>query len=140
MKLKESERAARRERLAKANELLGVIAGTGRRTFSHQGNVARFELDARSRVWFIDDYTRRRIYTHCPWGEWRGFTHGGTMRVLLIWMQKYILWGNSFPASQFGPWPKWVCGGDLWGYGDDMQKIRDAAWRLGMVYERPAAA
>jgi hypothetical protein len=140
MKLKESEKAARAERLAKANELLAVIAGTGRKFFAHRGTVSRLELDARSRVWFVDAYTGRRIYTHHSWGEWRGFTQGGTMRVLVVWIQKYVLWGNQFPASQFGPWPSWVCGSDLWGYGEDIQKVRDAAARLGMVREKQAAA
>jgi hypothetical protein len=48
--------AAKALRLEKANALLRVIAGCGRRFFEHQGRVGRLELDGRGRLWF-----RRRL-------------------------------------------------------------------------------
>ena len=27
----------------------------------------------------------------------------------------------------------WYCNGDLWGYGDDMQTVRENAQRLGLI-------
>jgi hypothetical protein len=35
----------------------------------------------------------------------------------------------------FGPWPEWICGGDLWGYGAEMDVVRRAAQRLALVRE-----
>ena len=37
------------------------------------------------------------------------------------------------PASYLGPWPQWMCEGDLWGYGDDMQTVRAKALELGII-------
>lgn len=117
-------------RAAKANELLVAIAACGRRFFHHDGRVSRFDVDARGRVWFIDKYTQKRIYTHYRY-EWHGFSEGGTLRVLIENLRDFIRTGQA-PDLGLGPWPAWVCGGDLWGYGEDMQKVQGAAACLGL--------
>lgn len=53
------------------------------------------------------------------------------MRALIEQLRNYIQTGNPQKLS-LGPWPKWICDGDLWGYGEDMQQVRDAATRLGI--------
>lgn len=121
---------ARQARLEKANELLVVIATHGRRFFHHNGTTARLELDERGRVWFIDHYSKRRIYTHRPWLR-RGFSSGGTMNALIRALRDFIMGrGTAGLRGAFGPWPEWVCGGDLWGYGDDSERVRTAAFTL----------
>lgn len=115
-----------------ANQMLEAIAGCGRRFFSHSGNTSRFEVDGRGRIWFIDGYKGRRIYTHYKY-NWRGFTEGGTLRTLVERLRDFIRDGSKLPATIFGPWPEWVCGGDLWAYGADMAKVREAAQRLGIT-------
>lgn len=127
----------RGERLSAANELLSVIAGTGRRFFNGRNRIAYFDVDARGRVWFVDEYNGARVYTHYA-GPWRRFTSGGTLRRLVVSLRDYIAKGHLVNSYHFGPWPDWICAGDLWGYGDDMERVREAAARLGVV-EPPAA-
>lgn len=117
-----------------ANAILVVIAYHGRRFFLHNGLVSRLELDERGRVWFIDAYTQKRIYTHTN-GRWRGFTEGGTLRSLIRELSSYITHGLKLSQGKFGPWPSWICDGDLWGYGADMQIVRQVAHALELTSE-----
>jgi hypothetical protein len=122
----------RQERLEKANELLQVIASTGRRFFRHQDRVAEIYLWF-DRLYYCDAYTRRSIYLHSPNSNWRGFSHGGTMKNLIRALKDYVWTGERLSAGIFGPWPEWKCQGDLWGYGDDMNSVRLAARELGIT-------
>ena len=115
----------RQARVDQVNRLIHVIAEHGRRFFGHGDRVSYMRLDRRGKVWFADAYTSKRIYTHYT-GRWRGFTQGGTLRDLVCMMRDYIRTGDPIWARAFGPWPKWICDGDLWGYGADMQHVRDA--------------
>lgn len=123
------------ERLEKVNAMIRVMGSCGRRFFYslRYDRFARMEIDSRGKVWFVDDYSGHRIYTHYERGSWRKFSHGGTMRALVIAFRKFIQQGTPVPAGSFGPWPDWYCGGDLWGYGDDMVKVRSKAIALGIV-------
>ena len=114
---------SRRDRVQVANLFLAVIASHGREFFKHGDRIARFELDDRGRVWFVDAYSGRRIYTHRRvWG--RGFTNGGTLMSLCQDLQRYVMGRGPLPLARLGPWRKDLCGGDLWGYGADMEKVR----------------
>lgn len=114
----------RKRRVEVANNFLEVIAAHGRRFFYHDGVTSRFELDMAGRVWFVDKYTEVRIYTHQPgwWGP--EFTEGGTLQMLCLSLRDYIMCRGDLPVKQLGPWPPLICGGDLWGYGDDMTLVR----------------
>lgn len=123
----------RRSRADRANALIGFIATRGRKFFGHKRESA-FEVDDRGRVWFIDGHSGRRIYTHTPtYGRWRGFSEGGTLRDLVCHLRDYIRSATTLPPSVLGPWPDWVCGGDLWGYGDEMANVRDYAAELEII-------
>jgi hypothetical protein len=123
----------RRDRAVQSNAMIGAIACCGRQFFRHKEAVSRFDVDDRGRVWFTDKYTCRRVYTHYP-GRWRGFTEGGTLRAMVEGMRDFITSGMLLSPRYFGPWPEWVCGGDLWGYGADaMQEVRDAAEQIGIA-------
>lgn len=122
------------QRAATANQLIKTIAGCGRNFFSYpkQHGISRFEVDPRGRVWFVDGYTGRCIYLHYTyWG--RGFSEGGTLRHLINALKRYITLGGPIPASNLGPWAQCICDGDLWGYGADMQQVRDSAVGLGII-------
>jgi hypothetical protein len=121
------------ERLQKANALLETIADCGRKFFRHNDLVSRFELDRRGRIWFIDAYRSARIYTHYTRGRWRGFSEGGTLRDLVIALRNYIATGKLINPVHFGPWPDWYCDGDVWGYGQDMEKVRAKAIELEII-------
>lgn len=130
-----SELTERYERRAeKANELLEHIADRGRRFFTHEGRVSRFEVDARGRVWFIDKYQEDRLYCHGRHAltSWR-FSEGGTLRSLCLALVGYIRTGKPL-GGHFGPWPEWICDGDPWGYGfEAMHGIRHHARELGIL-------
>lgn len=124
--------ATKTERAEQANQLLAAIAGCGRKFFAHNGRISRFEVDERGCIWFVDAYREAKIYTACKWSRWRGFSEGGTLRALVLQLCDFIRSGT--PATiHLGPWPDWVCGGDLWGYGGDMETVRQAAQAAGVV-------
>jgi hypothetical protein len=126
-------------RVNAVNQLIAVIGSHGRRFFwsNERQRMASIEVDARGKVWWVDDYTGKRIYTHYHY-QWRGFSHGGTLKTLVEHFRDYITHGTLLPAHSFGPWPEHYCNGNLWGYGDSMQAVRDKAAELGIV--RAAAA
>lgn len=143
----ELQKLERQERIVVANDILRIIAAHGRRFFSQDADrlqrmenprISRFEFAANGRLWFIDKHSGRRIFVHYEprWrgGRWRTFTEGGTLHSLIEALRDYILRGDLGFLRHFGPWQPWVCGGDLWGYGDDMAVVRAAvAERVAQV-------
>ena len=122
----------KRYREFRANKLLEEIANRGHGFFSLDDyEQSCFHVDLRGRVWFFDATSGKKIYTHYD-GEWKGFTHGVTMRRLIKALARYITKGTILKSSlYFGPWPDSLCNGDLWGYGDDnMAAIRRRARQL----------
>lgn len=127
-----NKREEKQKRVDTANRMIAAISSCGRKFFNHKGRISHFEMDGRGRIWFIDGYTQKRIYTHCKWSKWRGFTEGGTLMALIQSLQKYIVTGDQ-PRLNLGPWPDYLCNGDLWGYGDHaMGCVREAAVNLGL--------
>jgi hypothetical protein len=122
----------KQERVAQVDQFLEVVASCGRKFFAHNGRVSRFEVDMRGRVWFVDAYRPARIYLQCRWGRWRGFSEGGTLRNLVLKLCDYIRTGEQQQLG-LGPWPEWLCGGDLWGYGEAMAQVRAAARAYGLM-------
>lgn len=121
------------ERINQVNKLITYISSIGRRFFNDDYKVSCMFLK-NGRVWFYDSYSGKNIYTHYS-GRWRGFTHGGTMRNLIIEFKNYIMTGNKINPNYFGPFPEWMCGGDLWGYGkENMELIRNKAIELEVCH------
>lgn len=124
-----SSRDRREQRLTRANLLILKIASTGRCFFASKepGSIAAsgFLISDAGKVWFIDGYSRKRFAVTAS-GRWSGFTNGGTMRALVLSLRDYINTGKTGPVlAKLGPWPEWVCGGDLWGYGPEaMEEVR----------------
>lgn len=136
MSLCESQRGLplKRERAEHANQLLRIVASYGRRFFHDErdGAVTFFQVGSRGEVWLHDKYTKRRVYTQYE-GRWRGFSEGGTLRDLCRALRDYIRAGKPISPGWFGPWPEHVCGGDLWGYGEDMDPLRREVTKLPCV-------
>lgn len=120
----------KRERAERCNHLLKAIAATGRRFFRVEDGAACLRVDRRGHVYFVEGKTR--IYTHYE-GGWRKFQHGGTLKNLIVAMRQYICGDRESLGGHLGPWPNWINQGDPWGYGSDMQGIRDRAKELGLV-------
>lgn len=123
-------------RLDRANDVLRIISEHGRRFFWNEskGRIARFaRIDGY--IVFVDDYTGEPILLE-P-GRQTGFSHGGTLKTLCLALSAYIASGKPVPPGHFGPWPEWVCGGDLWGYGDDMATVRERVLATGVCGATP---
>jgi len=89
-------------------------------------------------VYFIDDYKESSICVTIN-GQWRGFSHGGTLRALVLDMREYIV--NKTPV------PRWKIviqqlgkpdlTGNIWGYdAESAQAVRDAAYALPICKEQ----
>lgn len=129
----------KQSRMEDVNKLLVSIATCGRQFFYHKGNISQFELDSRGRVWFVDGYSCKKIYTHYTRGAWHGFSEGGTLRGLIIALRDYIKNGKTIGYA-LGPFPVWYSQGDPWGYGADMQTVKQCAERLGITSTQQARA
>lgn len=120
------------DRVDHANELIKLIASCGRKFFRHGETIASMEIDKNGKIWFVDEYTRRRIYTHYR-GDWRGFNHGGTMRRLIEVLRDYISKGDMLNPRIIAPIDFYKDGSNLWGYElNEAETLRQAAWKLPM--------
>ena len=121
------------QRLSNANEFISIIASCGRKFFNHEGFVSTLELSNNGRVFFIDYYTKKRIYTHRYYVRWDGFTGGGTMKDLIEALRDHITKGEMMRAEYFqsdmGNGFK-----NPWGYDEDLGIVKEAAIRLGIAF------
>lgn len=85
-----TSRDEKNKRLNSANQLLDVISRCGRNFFRYKDHTAYFELSQSGKVFFIDSYTKKRIYTHSKF-RWNGFTNGGTLRRFIESLRDYIV-------------------------------------------------
>jgi hypothetical protein len=120
------------KRLKTVNAMIRVIGSYGRHFLSENSDrqtliadpfFAYFVVDGRNELWYVDRYTRKPILVRHR--DWHGFSDGGTLHSLVRHFAHYIEGGANIVMGAFGPWPEWRCGGDPWGYGDDMQRVRD---------------
>lgn len=123
----------KKERARKANDLIAYFGSRGRMFFNHSGKISHMEVDERGRIWFINAYNGKRIYTHYN-GRWRGFGEGGTLRDLIIRLRDYIQTGKDI-GKMLGPFPDWYSNGDPWGYKEDMELVYIKALELGIAVE-----
>ncbi|VVQ01475.1 hypothetical protein PS938_02521 [Pseudomonas fluorescens] len=132
----------KRKRCEHVNQAMRIIADHGRRFFYSQAvnRYASMEIDARGKVWFIDDYSGKRIFTHeTVWGgRWRGFSHGGTLKDLIKEFRDYICTGKQLHPGYLGP--ERFDDSNIWGYDqEDMRAVREQAGALP-VFRQPLAA
>lgn len=131
----------KRQRVEHVNQAIRIIGAHGRRFFFNQvaDRYASMEVDQRGKVWFIDDYSARRIFTHkTNWGgRWRGFSHGGTLRNLVEALRDYIRTGEPLSPGYLGP--ERFDDSNIWGYDEaDMKAVREQAGALP-VFRQPVA-
>lgn len=126
------------QRLEHANALIETISRHGRRFFRNResGAIARLELDARGRVWLIDEYRGARVYVAYR-GRWRGFSHGGTLQNLVESLHHYIQRGDLLHPEYIAPTRMDPKNGDIWGYGAEAAAaVRAEAYALPL-FQRP---
>lgn len=134
------------QRLQQANELIEAISRHGRRFFycKADGRVARLELDARGKVWFLDDYRGARIYTGKVMGsphDWAGFSHGGTLRSLVEVLSEYVTKGRLLSRHCIAP-IRLDGESNIWGYSiESAAALREEAFKMAMfAQEEPVTA
>jgi hypothetical protein len=133
--------SAKQQRAAEVNQVIRIIAAHGRRFFFSQAKqaYASMEVDARGKVWFIDDYSGKRIYVHKTGfdSRWKGFTHGGTLRGLVECFRDYICSGKQLHPSYLGPERANMSNGNIWGYEPGaMSIVREQAAALPVFLQQ----
>lgn len=82
------------------------------------------------RIYFVDDYTRKEIAVINNSREWDGFSHGGTMRALVLDFASFIRTGKDSDGKHgYGG-----LYGTGWGHSAEVQKgIIDYAVKIGYL-------
>ena len=123
----------KQQRTEQVNQVIRIIGNHGRHFFLNQkaNRYACMEVDQRGKIWFIDDFSSRRIFIHkTNWGgRWRGFSHGGTLRSLIERFRDYIRTGEPLHPGYLGPERFDDC--NIWGYDiEGMRAVREQAGAL----------
>lgn len=135
-------KTTREERVEICNRIIQEIASRSRRLLCNKGDgtVGRFVHD--KKLWYIDHYTKVRVYPYTRWGRPYNFTPGGTMWGLINDMRQFIITGEMSNAVH--GYGGLYC--PHWGYPqEDMKAIQDLAIELGYMgnhkedYERHKA-
>ena len=84
------------------NKLIKFISERDRKFFYSNRTVNMDNVDSvafmklkNGRIYFVDDYTRREIAVINNHRDWKGFSHGGTIRALILDFTKYIRTGEQ---------------------------------------------
>lgn len=130
-----ANRDDRQQRLDAANALVAFISTCGRKFFAHEGRLARMEIDATGKFWWVDEYQGKRLcLSVAPYYRLhRGFGNGGTLRSLVLALYDHVRTGERLAGGGLGPWPDWYSAGDPWAYGADMVRVREKARELGIT-------
>lgn len=102
----------KQKRLEEANKLIESIANYGCKFFSGPVGNGLLHIRHNGHVSFVDAKTFNSIDTHEH--EWVGFSHGGTLRVLIEYLRDYINDDVKFSIES-------ICtlrrdGSNIWGY------------------------
>lgn len=130
---KKSQHSLTLQRAELVNQVIRIIGNHGRRFFFDQkaNRYACMEVDQRGKIWLIDDYSYRRIFTHkTNWGgRWRGFSHGGTLRSLVGGFRDYIRTDEPMHPGYLGL--ERFDNSSIWGYDiEGMHAVREQAGAL----------
>ncbi len=89
------------ERLEIVNKLIKFISERGRKFFCSNGTVKMDNVKSvafiklkNGRIYFVDDYTKREIAVINNYRDWNGFSHGGTLRALILDFAEFIRTGK----------------------------------------------
>lgn len=114
-----------------ANRLIEVISSYGRCFFYSRKNdrVARLSFD---HCVVLHDESGTMIVAKAI-GKWQGFSHGGTLRDLVLQMRNYVIRGERIDPAYIGIDCQ-IGGGNIWGYPPDQMRLcRKAAQQLPII-------
>ena len=114
----------KQERLDIINQLIKFISDRGRRLFYTEdtikrdgvSNVAHMKLK-NGRIYFVDNYTTKEIAVLDNGRDWNGFSHGGTLRALVLDFTTFIRTGKY--SNGFNGYGGLYCG--HWGHSAEIQ-------------------
>lgn len=98
-------------------------------------------MDQRDKIWLIDDYSARRIFTHKTTrdGRWRYFSQGGTFRSLVKGFRDYIRAGEPMHPDYLGP--ERFEDSNIWSYdAEGMKAVREKAGAIPVFRQLIAEA
>lgn len=104
-------------RAVHANALILSIASYGRKFFRYEDNVAKLFVQPSGRVFILDEYTRKLIYTHTE-RHWNGFNNGGTLRGLVCMLRDYIMTGKQINIGYICTQRRYD-DSNIWGYSKE---------------------
>lgn len=125
------------ERVEIINKLIKFISERGQRFFYtsctlHENNVdsmAYMKLK-NGRLYFVDDYTKREVPVLNNGRYWKGLSHGGTIRALILDFAEFIRSGK-YSNGKYG-YGGLYC--RHWGHSDEIQQeIIDYAKEIGYL-------
>lgn len=122
---------ARLLRCEYANRLIEVFSSYGRVFFySHKHDrVARLSFNQRV---YLHDESGALIEVKAS-SKWKGFSHGGTLRDLVLQMRNYVMRGERIDPAYLGIDCQ-VGEGNIWGYSPDQMRLcREAAQQLPII-------
>lgn len=114
-----------------ANRLIEVISSYGRFFFysRHHDAVARMSFGPR--VYLHDE--RGAVIEVKASSKWKGFSHGGTLRNLVLQMRNYIQRGERIDPAYLGI-DRQIGTGNIWGYSPEQMRLcREAAQQLPII-------
>lgn len=110
VKPKTKAQLERDERINHVNEVVRHISSYGSRFFTHEGRVAKI-VELKGKLWWLDDYKGTPVFIDKISGyqpAMRGFSHGGTLRELVLHFRDYIRTGKKVHRGYIGA--------SYWGY------------------------
>jgi hypothetical protein len=112
----------KQKRVDECNEIIKLIATHGRKFFNYEDRgrqISKLALGKQGRVYFIDGYTGKTIYTHRRFCEWYEFSEGDTLKGWIEAFRDYITFGGKLNINA-------ICHrgiarktGNIWGYSDE---------------------
>jgi hypothetical protein len=114
-----------------ANRLIEVISSYGRFFFysRRHDRVARLRFE--QRVYLHDE--RGVMIEVKASGKWKGFSHGGTLRDLVLQMRNYVMRGERIDPAYLGI-DRQIGAGNIWGYEPEQMRLcREAAQQLPII-------
>lgn len=126
----------RADRVTLANSMLKKIASCGRKFFySPSYDRTAMFVEKAGRLYFMDDHNGVLLpLSHCHSKRWnRYFSHGGTLKGLILALADYIQTGKLIHRCHFFA-PAWLNDGDPWGYKEDMRVVQECALSLQIIH------
>lgn len=114
-----------------ANRLIEVISSYGRSYFYSRKNDSVARLSFNQRV-YLHDENGATIEAKAT-SKWKGFSHGGTLRDLVLQMRNYVMRGERIDPAYLGI-DRPIGGGNIWEYSPEQMRLcREAAQQLPII-------